>query len=300
MRYRRSLPIISAALVLTLALTACAGNSGAQAPSETAAPEIPAQTASPTASPGPSLAPSPSPAAETEVIRDTGTYVGQIDNHSVEIETEAGPTAFELGAGTENAPESLEMDDPVEFEYVEKAVEGDDSVVQRVLSKLVKAGEDTGGTVALPETKAFKLTLEGMEEEKTATLAQGTGYALYVFDIFDFDAAAGRLSMKVDPEYYAEITKLPADYSLDALAEEGRKELAGVGQVSELNQNQRDERMKGLKLYLTAVKSGLTRQYIVKELDGQGYLIKLNIPQREASEGFGPHVYASINSIVNQ
>ncbi|MNC82872.1 hypothetical protein D3C75_1365700 [compost metagenome] len=58
--------------------------------------------------------------------------------------------------------------------------------------------------------------------------------------------------------------------------------------------------MSGIRLYLTAMGSGLTRQVVVKEVDGQGYLIKLNIPQREASEGFGPHVYASLDSLVNQ
>ncbi|WP_150267342.1 hypothetical protein [Paenibacillus tepidiphilus] len=300
MKHKRSLPAISAALVLTLALTACTGNSGAQAPSETVDPASPAPASSPAATPSPALSPSPSPEAESEVIHDTGIYVGQIDNHSVEIETEAGPTAFELGAGMENAPEGLEMDDQVEFEYVEKAVEGDESVVQRVLSKLVKAGEDAGGVAALPGTKTFKLTLEGMEEEKTAALAQGDGYALYVFDIFDFDAAANRLSMKVDPEYYAEITKLPSDFNLDALEEEGRAELSAVGKVSALSQSERDKRMSSLRLYLSAMKTGLTRQYIVKEIDGQGYIIKLNIPQREASEGFGPHVYASLDSMIDQ
>lgn len=78
-----------------------------------------------------------------QVIRGTGTYIGQIDNHSVEIETEEGPTAFELGAGTEDVPEGLEMDDHVLIEYVEKAVEGDPSVVQRILSRLEKA--EAGG-----------------------------------------------------------------------------------------------------------------------------------------------------------
>ncbi|MNC53264.1 hypothetical protein D3C75_1026570 [compost metagenome] len=106
--------------------------------------------------------------------------------------------------------------------------------------------------------------------------------------------------MKVDPGYYAEITKLPADFNLDVLAEEGREELSATGEVTELSQEERDQRVSGLRLYLTAMGSGLTRQYIVKEIDGQGYIIKLNIPQREASEGFGPHVYASLESIVNR
>lgn len=298
MRLQRSIPAIAAVAVLVLAITACGGKTPAEAPGEpsaTASPSVTENVAAPS--------PTSDAAEEAQTIQGTGTYVGQIDNHSVEIETEEGPTAFELGAGTENAPEALEMNDPVYMEYVEKAVEGDPTVVQRVLSKLVKAADAGDGAVsagALPESKVIKLTLEGMEEEKTARLAEGEGYSLYVFDIFTFDKSSSKLAMKVDPGYYAEINKLPADFNLDALAEEGRGELAATGEVTALSREDRDRRMSGASLYLTAMGPGLTREYIVKELDGQGYLIKLNIPQREASEGFSPHVYASLDSLVNR
>jgi hypothetical protein len=284
--------------MLMLALTACGGKSPAEAPGE------PSATASPPVAESTAV-PSPSHGAvqEAQKIQGTGTYVGQIDNHSVEIETEEGPTAFELGAGTESAPEGLEMNDPVIIEYVEKSVEGDSSVVQRVLSRLAKAadsGEAADSAVALPQTRVIKLTLEGMEEEKTASLAEGDGYSLYVFDIFTFDRSSNKLAMKADPGYYAEINKLPADFKLEALAEKGREELAATGDVTALSEAERDQWMSNVSLYLTAMGSGLTRQYIVKEVDGQGYLIRLNIPQREASEGFSPHVYASLDSIVNR
>lgn len=296
MRSHHSISAMAAVAVLMLTLTACSGDSPAAAPGESASPS-PAQSAE--SSPSPTIVPSPSPSAEEQVIHGTGTYVGQIDNHSVEIETEEGPTAFELGAGTEGATETLEMDDPVVFEYVEKKVEGDPSVIQRVLSKLSRAASFEGDE-ALPGTKTMKLRLEGTEEDKTATLAVGEGYSLYVFDIFSFDPASNKLSMKVDPGYYAEIIKLPSDFNLDYLMLEGQEELASTGKVTALSQAERDQRMSGLRLYLTAMGEGLTRQYIVKEVDGQGYIIKLNIPQREASEGFGPHVYASLDSLVNQ
>lgn len=296
MRSQRSLPAAAAVAVLMLAITACGGRSPAEAPGEPSATVAPVQTETAAATP------TPAPTAEPEqTIQGTGTYIGQIDNHSVEIETEEGPTAFELGAGTEDAPAALEMDDTVIIEYVEKPVEGDPAVVQRVLSRLEKAeGGEASSGVELPATKVIKLTLEGMEEEKTASLAEGDGYSLYVFDIFTFDPAAGRLAMKVDPGYYADITRLPSDFNLDALEEEGREALSAVGEVTKLSQEEQDRRMSGVRLYLTAMGSGLTDQYIVKEVDGQGYIIRLNIPQREASEGFGPHVYASLDSLVNR
>ncbi|WP_052380614.1 hypothetical protein [Paenibacillus camerounensis] len=300
MRSQRSLPAAAAVAVLMLALTACGGQSPAEAPGGPTATAAPSQTEN-AAPVSPSPAPVPTEEA-AQVIRGSGTYIGQIDNHSVEIETEEGPTAFELGAGTENVPEGLEMDDHVIIEYVEKVVEGDPSVVQRILSRLEKAEAGGGADSAevLPPTKAFKLTLEGMEEEKTANLAEGEGYSLYVFDIFTFDKTTGRLAMKVDPGYYADITRLPSDFNLDELEAEGRKALSATGEITKLSQEERERRMSGIRLYLTAMGSGVTSQYIVKEIDGQGYIIRMNIPQREASEGFGPHVYASLDSIVSR
>lgn len=304
MRPQRSLPAIAAAAVLMLVLSACGGNHPAEAPGEPSASPSPAPVVSTaTPIPSPALPPTPSSAAEAQIIQGSGVYIGQIDNHSVEIETEEGPTAFELGVGTEDAPDLLEMDDAVVFAYVEKVVGSDVTAVQRVLSSLSKAeggGSASPAASALPDTQTFKLTLEGVEEEKTAALAAGDGYSLYVFDIFSFDAASGKLAMKVDPGYYAEITRLPSGFKLDALEQEGRTELAATGKVTALSREEQERRMSGIRLYLTAMGSGLTRQIVVKEVDGQGYLIKLNIPQREASEGFGPHVYASLDSLVNQ
>ncbi|WP_341347040.1 hypothetical protein [Paenibacillus sp. FSL H3-0469] len=141
MRLERTLPGMTATAILMFTLTACGGNNPAGAPGESSSAGssgIPVQTAAvPLASPV--LKSSPSAAAESEKIQGSGTYVGQMDPHSVEIVTEEGPTAFELGAGTEDAPEGLEMDEPVVFTYVEKIVGKDPVVIQRVLSSLTKA-----------------------------------------------------------------------------------------------------------------------------------------------------------------
>jgi len=296
---RRSLPAIAATAVLMLTLTACGGKSPEAAtennntPTATAAP-APTESASPTAS--------AKPAQELEVIKGSGTYVGQIDNHSVEIKTEEGPMAFELGAGTETAVESLELDDPVVFEYVEKSVEGDDTLKQRVLSKLSKADDSSGSaaTAVLPQSKKLKLSLEGNVEEKTATLASGDGYSLYVFDLFNFDAGSNKLSMKIDNKYYAEIIKLPSDFNLDYLLQEGKQELASTGKVQVLQESERPGLMSDARLYLSAGGTDITKEYIVKEIDGQGFIFKINTPMGEPSEGFTPHVLASLDSVVNQ
>lgn len=159
MKPQRSISAAAALAVLMLALTACGGESTSGAPSSepSAASAAPAgsaavgASAAPTASAEPTAttppaAPEPSSpasaepsAGQPEVLKGTGVYNGQIDNHSIEIETGEGPVAFELGAGTENVPDTLNEQDKVNFEYVEKDVQGDASLKQRVLTKLTKA-----------------------------------------------------------------------------------------------------------------------------------------------------------------
>ncbi|OME22399.1 hypothetical protein [Paenibacillus odorifer] len=161
MKKQRSLPAIAAIAALTFGLTACGGNNSAQTSGEPTATPSPtptesASTAEPTEAPStpvptenpstatptenPSTAkPSSTPKAEGKTIKMTAVYIGQIDSHSVEIATKEGPTAFEISAGMESILDTLNSDDSVVIEYVEKAVEGDPSVKQRVLTKLALA-----------------------------------------------------------------------------------------------------------------------------------------------------------------
>ncbi|MFC3749179.1 hypothetical protein [Paenibacillus sp. GCM10012306] len=136
MRQKRIFPATAAAAVLLVALTACSGNNSAQSAESSATPV-------PTVIPVESTEPTTSPSEEAGAIKGTGIYNGQIDNHSVEIETKEGATSFELGLGTENVPASLNEGDSVVFEYVDKTVEGDESLKQHILLKLSLA--DTGG-----------------------------------------------------------------------------------------------------------------------------------------------------------
>ncbi|NGM83024.1 hypothetical protein G5B47_11420 [Paenibacillus sp. 7124] len=304
MKPQRSISAAAALAVFLLALTACTGDKPAAG--STDAPVSASPTTALTAVPEPSTAPEPpaSPSqpagGETQVIKGTGVYNGQIDNHSIEIQTEEGPIAFELGAGLENVPETLNEENKVSFEYVEKEVEGDDSVKQRVLTKLSASEGSADSSSELPPTKKLELTLEGSKEVKTAALAQGNGYAVYLFDILGFDQAKGRIYLKVDSEYYADIEKLPSDFNLDYLRLEGSKELSKIGEVKELKGDERTRAMADARLFLTATGKDGTKKYIVKESGGQGYIITMNIPFGDATEGFPPHAFASLNTLVNR
>lgn len=235
----------------------------------------------------------PDQAAEEETKQGTGQFVGLIDNHSVEIEVNGEPTVFQMDAAISTIAEGLALNETVEFEYVEKAIEGK----QLFLTKLVKASQ-SDSAAKLPPTKQLEVELEGMKEERSANLAEGKGYALYVFDIFNFDSQTDTLSMNYDPNYKVKITKLPAGYNKDQLLLEAKEQLSKTGKAEEVDSEVMHKFMPGTSVFLEANGDDLTQQYIVKDIDGQGYIFELNIPHGEPTEGFVPLAYASLNSIV--
>lgn len=72
------------------------------------------------------------------VKEGTGTYTGQADPHTVEIVVDGKPTAFQLGDGLDQTVADLQEQDHVQFKYEEKAIEGEDTLKQLVLTELKK------------------------------------------------------------------------------------------------------------------------------------------------------------------
>ena len=241
-------------------------------------------------------------AGQAEVRGGSGIYIGQVDTHSIEIEVGGTPIVFQLGEGVAEALEVLSPNDPVTFKYTEQPVEGDDSLKVLTITELSRAeGANAGNDAAqLPETKELEVELEGMPEMREATKAAGDGYAIYVFPQFTFDPETNRMSMNVDPNYYVDIVKLPAGWQPDDIRAEGEAWVKeGTGTVEEWTGDRIYKQMQGASLYLWGQKTGLTRTYVVKTIDGADYALKFNQPQGEASEGFLPLAFASVNSIVN-
>lgn len=157
----------------------------------------------------------------------------------------------------------------------------------------------SGTPSARPATKEFTLKLEGMEEARTGKLAQGNDFSLYVFEGFSFNSAIGILTLDIDKNYYARIEKLPEGFKLEDVRKAAETELAKVGEVRESKGDEINAMLGGAVLMLTGSNDKLTQQVIVKEADGAAYRIDVNMPNAEASEGFGPHAYVSFSSIAN-
>lgn len=80
-------------------------------------------------------------ATGTQLMHDgTGTYTGQQDTHTVEIETANGPMSFQIDDNTALSLEGLNPNDKVTFQYKEKEFQTDDgSEKQLWLTKIEKS-----------------------------------------------------------------------------------------------------------------------------------------------------------------
>jgi len=163
-----------------------------------------------------------------------------------------------------------------------------------------EAAEPASPSAKLPATKDFTIQLEGNEEVRTAKLAEGDGYSLYVFEQFSFDAKTNRLTMNVDKNYYVDIQKLPEGYNLDDIKKEAESELGKAGKVQSLEGADVNPSLGGAAFMLLTSGDKLTQEIIVKETGGAGFLFKVHMPQGEPSEGFGPLAFASMGSIANR
>lgn len=244
---------------------------------------------------------------ERDVIEEEGILTGWADPHTVEIRVKDKAMSFQVGEDMQKLLDDIDDEDSVRFKYVEETV--DASTKQLILTGITKIGSADGDqtnngpgdivTSERPQSSELEVTVEGITEKRPVTLAQAKGYSLYIFEPMAFGAEDHELTMKIDPEYKVEIEKLPSDYNLDYLKMDAKEELSEVGEVKELTSEQLSNGpMKDARLFMMSQNGKKTQYFIVKELDGNGFIFHINAPVGEPSEGFLPMVYASVNSIM--
>jgi hypothetical protein len=113
-RNKTAMAMSVAVLTLVLMGTACSNNNNTDA----------------TPSATPSLTANPSVAPETEgtaplAQEGTGIYEGQIDNNSIEIKTETGPTAFQITPEIGEQVSSWEPGTEVKYQFTEEGDNGE-------------------------------------------------------------------------------------------------------------------------------------------------------------------------------
>ena len=294
---------LASALLLTFALSAC-GTAKAPAPEPG---DVPANT---TQEDPPAKTTDNEEPGDTqhEVISATGTYNGQGDPHTIEIDMDGKPTSFQLSQTAVSQIEGLSEGDAISFKYVEHPVEGSDTP-QLEIQSLEKTADGTSagapsdeGETAVserPATETIEMMSEGAPDKRTGKLQQGDGYSLYVFDAYTFDAAKNKLFLTAYPEYYVEIEPLPSDFNLDELRKEGKEELKKYGEAKEYAGDQLAEGpMYDARLVLQVSSEKGLYEYAVWEPEGEnGYIFHIHSPSGEPSETFLTPALTSVKTI---
>jgi len=128
MNMKKKLLIIAVLAGFMAVLGACGSNAPSDQPPETQTEGTPDGSES-----GDQNQDEPEQPAAT--LKGTGTYVGQVDNNSIEITVDGEPAVFRFGDQFDRSVlDDLEPNAEVEFEYTEQPIEDDLKVL--LLSKL--------------------------------------------------------------------------------------------------------------------------------------------------------------------
>lgn len=149
-----------------------------------------------------------------------------------------------------------------------------------------------------PHNETFDLMTGEGNQSHTATLHQGEGFSLYVFEKFDFDAAQGRLFLSSNPEYYVDIEPLPANYDLTQLKSAGIKKLEVFGKVSDFSGELVEHPLGSAELYLQTSSDEGINDYIVWQSEtGDDFLFRLHNPKGEEASDFAGPVLVSLSTV---
>ncbi|OMF78762.1 hypothetical protein [Paenibacillus glucanolyticus] len=149
-----------------------------------------------------------------------------------------------------------------------------------------------------PESETFDIMTGEGNQPHSASLQQGEGFSLYVFEKFDFDAAKGRLFLTSNPEYYVDIELLPADYDLTELETAGQEELKAFGEVSNHSGELVEHPLGSAELYLQTSNEEGIRDYIVWQSEtGDAFLFRLRNPKGEEASDFAGPVLVSLSTV---
>lgn len=157
---------------------------------------------------------------------------------------------------------------------------------------------EQGSESVRPQNEKFEMLTSEGNQTLMATLQQGEGFSLYVFEKFTFDASKGRLSLSDNTAYEVNIKSLPANYDLTQLETAGKEELEGFGEVSDFSGELVEHPLGSAELYLQATSGEGIRDYIVwQSKDGDAFLFRLHNPKGEEASDFSAPVFVSLSTV---
>jgi hypothetical protein len=163
------------------------------------------------------------------------------------------------------------------------------------------AKPDANGKLAA--TMKFDITVNGNVETQTGTLAvSDNGYYLYILPQFKFtpeEPNADQVYMDKLEDSYMRILTLGVEPDLTEIRANAEEELAMIGDVVEIKGDQiTDPALRDSTFYLHSSDSTLSKDIILREIDGNYFKIIVNMPTGEAKENVAPSFLAMIASIA--
>ncbi|APO45753.1 hypothetical protein BS614_18155 [Paenibacillus xylanexedens] len=159
-------------------------------------------------------------------------------------------------------------------------------------------GTEEANETERPQTASFEMLTADGNQSLEATLQQGEGFSLYVFEKFTFDATQGRLSLTSNADYYVDIEPLPSDYNLAELETAGKEELVKAGKVSDYSGELVEHPLGYAELYLQASgEEGISDYMVWKSEEGDAFLFRLHNPKGEEASDFASPVLVSLSTV---
>lgn len=238
---------------------------------------------------------------ERKVTDVEGKFVGGIDRRSVEIIVDDAPSAFRVQEDFSEKFNDLDSGQRVRISYVERREKSEDGELKFLILKDIAAIEKQQSD--LPKTKKLKVSLEGMVEERKATLYESKyGYYIYIIDGFllkETDTGKSYITMEYDPEFYAEIILQDKDFNIDEWEQTAKKTLEKFGEIQVMEPTEHfDPYFHDANKYMIASAPNKGSIIIMlDEVEGKAIQYKINMPIKEAAEGAGPLLWTMIKTI---
>jgi PBP1b-binding outer membrane lipoprotein LpoB len=281
--------IKSSILALAVLLSACSGDSN-----ETDKKEEVQKTGEPDQVADKKEEPAVEPAAS---IEEEGTYIGQIDNNSIEVEAGGETIVLRLTDEVRDTVASLKDGSKVAIVY--KKNEND----QWILEKITASDSGTDEPAA---SKTLKYSVNGSTVEKEATLTESEqDYYFYKLDDFEFTAEEPRKDLMFATEFaetFVRIEPLSEDASIEDLKKWANDELEAVGEVNEVNGVETaGPAFESTPLFITASKDNFRKYIIIHELKS-GAMMKytINLPQHNKTAEWEPAIWAMLSTLENK
>ncbi|MBN3554891.1 hypothetical protein JYA63_11480 [Fictibacillus nanhaiensis] len=229
---------------------------------------------------------------EVTSIEEEGTYIGQIDNNSIEVEAAGETLVLRLTDEVRGAVESMKDGAKVKIVY-KKNDEG-----QWVLEQINEVS-----TPQAPTSKKLTYIVDGTSVEEDAVLTESElEYYFYKLPDFEFTAEEPRKDLLFATKFaetFVRIEPLSEEASIDDLKEWAKDELEAIGEVNEVNGVEvAGPAFEKTSLFITASKESYKKYIVIQELsNGDQVKYTVNLPEHKDAAKWEQAIWAMLSTL---